>query len=53
MASSLQLNASADVGGRFSGPDIGDWSPGTPAFWNLVILAVLVVVILGVAHSVR
>lgn len=53
MATNLRLNASADVGGRFSGPDLGEWGTDGAAFWCLVLFAVLVLVVAGIARSIR
>lgn len=53
MATNIRLNASADVGGRFSGPDWGAWGSDSAALWSLILFGLLVIVVLGVARSIR
>jgi hypothetical protein len=40
-------------GGSPSSADFSHWSVGTPAFYSLVLLVALIIVIVAVAHSLR
>jgi len=41
------------VTGVRAGTDLGHWAVGTPAFYTLVLLLALLLVIFAVAHSLR
>ena len=53
MADTFRVNASADVGGRFSGPDLGEFHTESTALWSVVLWLALVFVIVAIWRSIR
>ena len=49
----IDLSGEARLGGGFSAPDLGHFAPGTPAFWSLIVLALLIVAIVAVSKGLR
>lgn len=50
----LDATGTAGVGGGVrSNSNLSDWAVGTPAFYSLLLLLALVLVIIAVGHSLR